>query len=290
MSEELLKIHNPLSLAVSVRREAIPRLNGQLHYHDETELIYFRKAEGVLLIDGHFHNFKKGDLFLIGGNLAHYWKHDSASFSSDIDSVVVHFKPDFLGKDFLETGEGAVVRELLNKAQDGLRVKGHVKSQVVCLMEKMLKGNGLARSAILLAILEKIAVRADIQTLNIALLHQNTVQVMESGAIERVYKYVALHFRRKITIGEIAEVANLSHHSFCRFFKNRTGKTFVHFLLEVRVNHACSLLAQKQQNLKTISQQSGFKNMACFYKYFKQMTGKTPRHYQDIMFGRACVK
>jgi hypothetical protein len=206
MPGELLRIHNPLSLPVSVRREDAPRLNGQLHYHAETELIYFRKAEGMLRIGTHFSSFKKGDLFLIGDNLAHYWKHNGASFSSDIDSVVVHFKPDFLGSDFLETGEGAVVKQLLKKAQDGLHVKGRVKSQVVRLMEKLLKADGLARSVILLTILEKIAVQADMQTLGIGLLHQNPVQVIESAAIEKVYNHVALHFRRKITIGEIAEV------------------------------------------------------------------------------------
>ncbi|HSC39029.1 MAG TPA: AraC family transcriptional regulator [Chitinophagaceae bacterium] len=286
MPQELLKIYNPLSLAVAARRDGSPRLNGKLHYHAETELIYFRKGEGVQRVGDHFSRFKKGDLLLIGENLAHYWNHAKQAGSDNIDSLVIHFRPDFLGRDFLETAEGLVIKDLLNKAQSGLLVKGGAKARIIGLMEALLTANGLSRSVILLTILEKIANAASLQMLGSFPLKLPGTADAETSSIARVYSYAATHFARKITLQEIAGVANLSPHSFCRFFKNHTGKTFVHFLLEVRVDHACKLLWEKRQNLKTISRESGFKNMTCFYKYFKLVTGKTPRDYQDSVPGR----
>ncbi|HSC38955.1 MAG TPA: AraC family transcriptional regulator [Chitinophagaceae bacterium] len=286
MPQELLKISNALSLAVAARRDSSPRLNGKLHYHAETELIYFRKGEGVQQVGDHFSHFKKGDLLLTGENLAHYWNHNKQPSSDNIDSVVIHFRPDFLGRDFLETAEGLVIKDLLYKAQSGLLVNGRVKRQVVRLMEELLTAAGLSRSVLLLTILEKIATQADMQMLSTLSCNPVTMPAVEPAAITGVYKHIAAHFRRRITLQEIAGVANLSPHSFCRFFKNNTGKTFGHFLLDVRIDHACMLLSKKRQNLKRISRESGFKNMTCFYKYFKLVTGKTPRKYQAMALGQ----
>ena len=286
MPQELLTIYNPLSLAVAARRDSSPRLNGKLHCHAESELIYFRKGEGVQLVGDHFSRFKKGDLLLIGENLAHYWNYTKKTRSSHTESLVIHFKRDFIGKDFLETAEGLVVKDLLNKAQSGLLVHGSVKGQIVRLMEGLLTATGLSRSIILLTILEKIATQADTQILGAVSCIRETVHATGTGAIAEVYKHVSTHFRRKITLQEVAGVAHLSPNSFCRFFKNHTGKTFIHFLLEVRVGHACMLLSKKRNNLKTIGRESGFKNMTCFYKYFKLITGKTPRMYQATVLSQ----
>ncbi|MBS1566808.1 MAG: helix-turn-helix transcriptional regulator, partial [Bacteroidetes bacterium] len=69
--------------------------------------------------------------------------------------------------------------------------------------------------------------------------------------LDDVYQYVSENFSRKISLQEISKVANYSPNAFCRFFKNNTGKTFVQYLLEVRVAHACALIADENKNLKT---------------------------------------
>ncbi len=280
-----MQIYNTLSQPVVARCDRVPHLNGKLHYHAENELIYFREGEGVQQVGDYFSRFKKGDLLLVGENLAHYWKFNAASGRNKIDTVVIHFKPDFLGKDFLETNEAVVIKTLLNRAQQGLFVKGRVKEQVIRLMEALLPAKGLSRSVILLTILEKIATRANLQTLNAFPYGQHGMTGTEPDAITAVYKYVCAHFTDKITLQEISAVAHLSPNSFCRFFKKHTGKTFVHFLLEVRVAHACKLLSEKRKSLKMISHESGFRNMTCFYRYFKLITRKTPRDYRDSITG-----
>jgi AraC-like DNA-binding protein len=102
----------------------------------------------------------------------------------------------------------------------------------------------------------------------------------DDDRINKIYEYSLSNFREKISLKEIAEVANMSENSFCRYFKSRTRKTFMQFLIEIRVGHACKLLIENKMNIKQIYYESGFNNVTSFHKYFKIITGKSPLMYQ----------
>ncbi|RZK22530.1 MAG: AraC family transcriptional regulator, partial [Hymenobacter sp.] len=95
-----------------------------------------------------------------------------------------------------------------------------------------------------------------------------------------VYHYTLTNFQRRITLAEIAGVAGLVPNSFCRYFKTRMGKTYVRFLLEIRVGKARKLLSANELSIREIGVASGFGNNVDFHKSFKQLTGKTPLAYQ----------
>ncbi|HWJ29770.1 MAG TPA: helix-turn-helix domain-containing protein, partial [Flavisolibacter sp.] len=102
----------------------------------------------------------------------------------------------------------------------------------------------------------------------------------ENDRINAIHEYSLKHFKRKIQLEEIAEVANISPNSFCRYFKSRTRKTYSQFLIELRVGHACKLLIENNQSIKRLCYESGFNNFTSFHKYFKSITGKSPLMYQ----------
>src|SRR5690606_5437403 len=102
----------------------------------------------------------------------------------------------------------------------------------------------------------------------------------DNERIQAVFDYSIKNFKRKIKLEEIADVANISPNSFCRFFKSRTRKTYSQFLIELRVGYACKLLIETNQCLKRLCFESGFNNFTSFHKYFKIITGKSPMMYQ----------
>ena len=71
---------------------------------------------------------------------------------------------------------------------------------------------------------------------------------------------------------------------FCRFFKKSTSKTFTSFLNEYRINHATKLLAETDQDVKSICYESGFNNLSNFFRNFKRITNHTPNAYRDQIF------
>jgi AraC-like DNA-binding protein len=94
------------------------------------------------------------------------------------------------------------------------------------------------------------------------------------------------NFSREISLGQIAKVAHISPNSFCRYFKSRVKKTFSRFLMEVRIGHACKLLAETNRSVADICYNCGFNNFSNFNRHFKSITSRTPmahrQYYQEI--------
>ena len=74
----------------------------------------------------------------------------------------------------------------------------------------------------------------------------------------------------------------MSPTAFCRFFKERTNKTFNQFLLELRIEHACQLLRtpDNQEAISSIAYTCGFNSVSNFNRYFKKQKGVSPRTYK----------
>jgi AraC-like DNA-binding protein len=106
------------------------------------------------------------------------------------------------------------------------------------------------------------------------------VSAGETERINHIYKYSLSHFREKITLAQVANLANMSPTAFCRFFKGHTKKNYNSFLHELRIGHASKLLIENKRTITQICHESGFNNVTNFYKTFKKVTGKTPQEYQ----------
>ena len=69
--------------------------------------------------------------------------------------------------------------------------------------------------------------------------------------------------------------------AFCRYFKRLTGKTFTHFVNEVRVAQACQLLSDEHLSIAAVSYDSGFNNLSHFNKQFRLVVGTSPRAFRQ---------
>ena len=282
MRPQLLKVpHQPLT-SFSVRQDKVPYINNKWHYHIEAELIYFKKGSGTQFIGDHIQNFKDGDVVLVGSNLPHYWRFDDAYFKEEnelhADTFVAHFREDFWGAHFLNLPENKGIRAMLEKATRGLSIEGESKEVIAGLLEKMLHAEGSRRVMLLIEALTVISECSFDLLASIGF--NNDFKEAESERINAIYDFTLANFKRPITTEEIAAVANISPHSFCRYFKSRTRKTYSQFINEIKVGHACRHLIEDKISVKQICFESGFQNFASFHKYFKMTTGKSPLQYQ----------
>ncbi|MDB5023678.1 MAG: AraC family transcriptional regulator [Mucilaginibacter sp.] len=282
MKPQLLKVpQQPLS-SFSVRQDKVPYINNKWHYHIEAELIHFKKGNGTQFIGDHIQNFKDGDVILVGSNLPHYWRFDNIYFKDDPQSCadirVAHFCEDFWGTHFLNLPENKGIRSVLEKAKRGVSLQGDYKQAVGELLEKMLYTDGSRKVMLLIEALTLIAESQPAPLASIGF--NNDFKEAENDRIGAIYEFTLANFKRKIPTQEIAGIANISPHSFCRYFKSRTRKTYSQFINEIKVGHICKLLIEDTISIKQICFESGFQNFASFHKYFKQVTGKTPLQYQ----------
>lgn len=287
MKPQLLKVSNDLVHSFSSRQDKVPYINNHWHYHPEVELIYFKHGNGTRFIGDSIQHFNSGDVYLIGSNLPHYWRFDEVYFEDEAnnhaDASVVHFNEDFWGATFLNLPENLSIRSILEKAKQGIEIAGNEKQQIGKLIEAIVQAEGPKKIMLLMEALMRIGGSKQVKQIS-SIASRVDFASSENDRINAIYNYAIANFKNKIQIEEMAEVANISPNSFCRYFKSRTRKTFSQFINEIRVGHACKLLIENKLNLKQICYESGFHNFTSFHKYFKSITGKSPLMYQKTVF------
>ena len=72
----------------------------------------------------------------------------------------------------------------------------------------------------------------------------------------------------------------MSAPSFCKKFKERTGKTLVQYLNTRRIEKAKGLMKNRKYSLWDISEMTGFSNANYMIRVFKKITGQTVSEYR----------
>lgn len=279
MKPQLLKISLVPENSFSVRHDNVPVFYNKWHYHKEIELVCILKGNGIRFIGHDIKHFKAGEMVLIGSNLPHMWgseqKKEPKKNEKLYESYVIHFLPDCMGEGFFALPENKLIHSLLEKAQRGVSIRGKTKESVLLIMEELLTAANTQRIILLLQLLNKIALSKDTQHIS-SKSYDIGAGEKDSDRLNNIYQYTINNFHRPLKLEEIALVANLAPNSFCRYFKSRTRKSFSRFLIELRVNHACKLLAETQKPVADICYECGYNSFSNFNKHFRMLTKKTP--------------
>ena len=140
----------------------------------------------------------------------------------------------------------------------------------------------LKRLVSFLELLEELR-QANTQALS-KFVYAKSLSTNEGERLQLVFEFVFKNFQKPISLEKIAKMAFMTPNAFCRFFKQRTNKTFFQFLIELRVAHACQLLNQnKELNINIVADLSGFNSISNFNKKFKKIKGVTPTQYQQSL-------
>ncbi len=272
-----------------VRRFRLPYFDSPWHYHPEYELTYIINSHGQRFVGDHVEPFRAGDLVLIGPDLPHFWRNDDEYYQDNAtrkaESIVVQFPTAFADRGLAAIPEAEAVRQLLERARYGLRFSPASSQGTAMLMEKLPEQTGLTQLLSLLAILNQLAADQ-----NADLLASDSYQLApgeaETERMKRVLEFMLVNFRNEIRISQIASIAGMAPAAFCRYFKNRTRKTFVEYLNELRIGHARKLLTNINLSVGQVSLECGFNNSSHFHRQFKLNTGMTPFQYQNAGRGK----
>lgn len=97
---------------------------------------------------------------------------------------------------------------------------------------------------------------------------------------EEIISYINEHFKKDITVIDLAKQAGLSQYHFIRTFKKETGFTPHEYLVNTRINTAKYLLKNSKLTIKDICFQSGFSCESVFCSSFKKHLSITPAEYR----------
>ena len=275
--------------AIRVQVDSMKHFYDNLHQHPEIQITLITRSEGVLIAGDYIGNFKENDVFVIGKNQAHVFRNDKIYFDPQNDliaeNVSIFFDAQYFGDFFWNLDEMETVRRFVAEAAGGLRIEGITAQHIATLLKDIVHKKGLDKLVAFFTILKVISESAEYKPLAAVEKYlqnpsfRESIGQYDSDRMNTILKYTFQEYQNTITIEDVARVANLTPEAFCRYFKLRTRKTYWRFLNEVRINHACKLLADKNLLIADVAYQVGFNNLSNFNRVFKMIMHETPRDY-----------
>jgi AraC-like DNA-binding protein len=247
------------------------------HYHSEYELVLIIKGKGKRFVGNHIADYQEGDLTFLGPNLPHLFRKEDTNEPGG--SLVIHFQEEFLGKDFTCIPEMQKISLLFEKSKMGLHIYGKTKDIIIRKMNDILHLQSMERLICLLNLLTFLADSSEYELLSSPDVSGQNGK--DNDRLNKVFDYVMTHFTEDISLNKIAEIANMSYSGFCRYFKNRTKKSFSHFVNEIRIGHACKRLMESDMSVSNICYESGFNNLTNFNEQFKKIIKLTPYQFKQ---------
>lgn len=289
MKASLEHLGEPTGSSIQLKEVIQARFDAPYHFHPEFELTLIIAGTGKRFIGNQITDFGPGDLVLLGENVPHCWQNHHKDWLAADDAphaaqaLVVHFKKDFLGSDFLGKPECMAIRQLFDKARGGLSIQGPTQDRVARELMQLGDLAPFPRMLAFLNILHQLSqAGSDAQVIE-SNDSSYALSAVDLARINRVYAYVIANYTQEVHLDEVAHLANMTETAFCRYFKKVTKKTFVEMVTEFRIKHACELLRNSQLSMAEICFESGFGNLSHFNKQFKQYMNETPLQYRKLV-------
>ena len=268
--------------AFRVQVDDLPHLYNHLHQHPEIQLTLIKESNGTLVAGDYVGPFHPGDVFVIGGNQPHVFRNDEKFFKkrSKAIAVTIFFDEATFGDNFWLVEEMKSLQAFLKNSSGGFRITGRKKKLLAEKLLSIVNARGIDRLVIFLQILKLLAGRKEMYPLTKPIIQRN-IKSYDGSRLNKVIEFTFKEFQRTITLKEVAGLANLTPEAFCKYFKTRTRKTYINFLNEIRVNHACRLLTE-DKSISGICYDCGFMNLSNFNRVFKKIKHVSPGEWRKI--------
>ncbi|MFK5971930.1 MAG: AraC family transcriptional regulator [Flavobacteriaceae bacterium] len=269
------KIPKPLQDNLVVQVDIAEIFYDNLHQHEEIQISYIIKGQGKLIVANSIHSYTSGDIFVIAGETPHLFQ--SIAGKSDSHMISLFFTKKSFGEGFFEIPELKEINTFFDTIARGFQIGSEKKSiqqimQTLCTADTFEKFLHFLRLIKIIIAAEKTELTGFIQT--------KKISNAEGRRLQQVFNYVMHNFEKNISLHQVSDLVHMTPPAFCRFFKQRTNKTFFQFLIELRIEHACQMLFDPNKiSIVEISEKSGFHSISNFNRAFKKIKKTTPSRY-----------
>ncbi len=255
------------------------------HFHSQYEIIHVREGFGLCYAGDRVEKFGSGDLIFFGSNLPHYMRSDEIFLTDDPDlrvrGTIIQFESEFMSYSIGNYPQLMSIKEFLAQSHRGFIFPGVRCPRITGLLREFPVRDGFRQIVGLLDLLQRMATHEDKRAIA-SPLHYETFPVQGDERIEKIIAYINGNYTDpRLCLEDVASKAAMNTSAFCRYFRQRVGKPFVGHVAEMRVAHACKLLALKRLGISRIAMECGFGSVGNFNRTFKRVTSFTPTQYRS---------
>lgn len=256
------------------------------HFHPQCEIMIIEESSGTLYIGDGIDTFMSGDVIIFGANIPHLLRNYPEYFKPDsklrAKATVIYFDENYLGDRFLNFDNTIAIKNLLKTAKRGMIITGNSKEKVKEQIYATIEKRGFEQLISSLSLLNSIGTIAEYNLLS-SIGFNIAYNEKEVNRLNEISDFLLKNFTRTIRLKEVSAIAYMSETAFCRYFKEKTNKTLVTFLNEIRIGYACKLLIEKQYiNISQICFRTGFNNLTNFNIQFKKLKKCSPMEYRAL--------
>ena len=258
-----------------------------VHFHEECQLTYIVEGSGYLSAASDTYSYRPGEVYLFGSNMPHGFKSGNKKEVEDINSpakrISVFFNRNVFESLFEQNPETASIKNLLDNASLGYKLSDGDSLDILSKIRRLTAMDDFDKVLELLHILSTISNSNQVNCLS---LNQDLRVDLVDGdihMINEIFDYTESNFKEKISLADVAGHFKMTSPTFSRFFKSRTQKTYIQFLIELRISKACEFIRAGTHNTTESCFNSGFTNISSFHRHFKNIIGMTPTEYRFRM-------
>lgn len=256
-------------------------LSVPLHWHDEMEIIYIKKGQGIVSLDLKSAIVEAGDIVLVAPGQMHeiyQYRKERMEYENILFdlNMLISRNSDICTTDFFSPLQHShVLSKNIYTPKDS--AYAHI-SRCLDQADEICKTFPPAY---------QLAIKSCLFSLFYGLFaheEQATAAKKPHKSLEKlryVIKYVENHYAERITIEEIATLCDYSQSHFMKYFKNAMGTSFIEYLNDYRLLMSARLLISSDSTILSISEEVGFENLSYFNRSFKKKFGKTPSAYRS---------
>ncbi|MAU26135.1 MAG: AraC family transcriptional regulator [Muricauda sp.] len=257
-----------------VQEDVAPKFYDKLHQHEEIQVSHIISGSGKLVAGNYVGGFEAGETFVIGSHVPHLFQ--SAASEEASHMISLFFKPDIYHNIF-EQPELKALKPFFNNAQLGFKVigAGYAFDGIFTTLTLLDRFDLFLQFFTLLKQLDQ----ADKLIMG-GVGHHKKITDEQGLRLQKIFDFTMNHFLDDIRLEDVAAQIHMTKNAFCRYFKQRTQKTYFQFLIELRIEHACQLLANNGDlTIADAAFASGFNCITNFNRKFKAIKGQTPSDF-----------
>ncbi len=252
-----------------------------LHHHEEFELNFIQHAKNAQRIIGdHIETIDDLELVLVGPNLQHGWFNHKCK-SKEIKEITIQFHRDLFDEKFLNRNQMHFIKSMFEKSLRGVLFSKETILRIMPRLVLLTKKHGFDSVLELISVLHDLSASRNIKILSDASFSSTESLSYGSRRVEKIMEYINHNFEKSVSLSEAAHLASMTDISFSRFFKLRTGRTFIDTVNDIRLGQASRMLIDTTHSITEVCYKCGFNNISNFNRIFKKKKSCTPKEFRD---------
>ena len=224
---------------------------------------FVARGEGTLCLHHKIYPLTAGTIFTYGPGIAQ-------QIETDPTRPLVKYFVDFTG-----TTAGKLLRQ--HGLAPGQVVQTGAPSEIVEIFDDLIRAglrNTPYRSQVAALILEQMILR-----IAETIIPFGSAKTEAFATYRRCREYIELNWERVRTLEQLARNCHVDSAYLCRLFSRFDRQSPYQVLLDMKLRHALTLMAQPGAMVKNVARAAGFEDPYHFSRLFKRRFGLAPQHY-----------